>query len=72
MDINKKYLAGVVIAESNRKVVKENGENKTVFSTEERDATPDDVLAIRETDSEMIFVTSDGQKYTRALLPDKK
>lgn len=72
MDINKKYLAGVVITESKRKVVKENGETKTVFSTEERDATPDDVLALRETDNEMIFVTCDGRKYIQALLPDKK
>lgn len=71
-EINEKYLDGIVITEVTRKVVKEAGENKTVFIPEARPATADDVLATRETDSEMIFVTADGQKYTRALLTKKK
>ena len=71
-NINKNYLEGLTITESQRKTVTENGEKKTLFIAKERPLTPEDVLATRETDSEIIFVTSDGQKYTMALLPEKK
>lgn len=62
--IDKKYLEGLVYRDSKRKTVEENGEKKTVFIPTERPLTQDDVRAFRETETEMIFVTADGQKYT--------
>jgi hypothetical protein len=64
-EINKKYLDGIVIRESGRKETEENGEKKMVYVVTERPAETADVLASRETTSEITFVTVDGQKYTR-------
>ena len=63
--IDKKYLEGLTLTEVTRKTVPENGEQKTVFIPTERPLEPEDILALRETETEIIFVTSDGQKYSR-------
>lgn len=70
--IDKKYLKGLIYKDATRKTVKENGETKTVFIPTERDLTQADVLAFRETATEMIFVTGDGQKYTQPLIKTGK
>jgi hypothetical protein len=70
--IDKKYLEGLNFKDSDRKTVVENGEKKTIFIPRERKLTIDDVLAFRETETEMIFVTADGQKYTLPLIKGKK
>ena len=72
MEINEKYLKGLKFTEVERKEVKENGEKKTVSVVNERDLTPADVLATRETETDIIFVTADGQKYTKPLIREKK
>lgn len=69
--IDKKYLEGLTISESQRKTVEENGEKKSVFVPTERPLEPEDVLALRETEAEIIFVTSDGQKYCRERIAKK-
>lgn len=72
MEINEKYLKGLKFSEIERKEVKENGEKKTVSVVTERDLTAADVLALRETETDIIFVTADGQKYTKPLIREKK
>ena len=72
MEINEKYLKGLKFNEVERKEVKENGEKKTVSVVTERDLIATDVLAVRETETEIIFVTADGQKYTKPLIREKK
>ena len=64
--IDAKYLAGLTFRSAEKKKTTVNGEEKTVFVPTERELTVDDVLAVRDTGSEMIFVTGDGQKYTVA------
>lgn len=64
MEINKKYLEGLKFHSSESKdVTGEGGAIMKQYTRIERDLTADDVLAVRETDSEVIFVTADGQKY---------
>ena len=62
--IDAKYLKGLTFRSVERKRVKENGEEKTVYVPQERELAVDDVLAVRDADPEIIIVTADGQKYT--------
>jgi len=64
--IDKKYLEGLIFRESVRKVTEENGETKTGFAVAERPLELGDILGSRETKTELIIVTADGQKYTIA------
>jgi hypothetical protein len=58
------YLSGLSFRQSVRKVVEEDGQSKAAFSVEVRPLEPGDVLNFRETATEMIIVTADGQKHT--------
>jgi urease accessory protein UreE len=62
--IDAKYLKDLTFRSVERKRVKENGEERTVYVPQDRELTVDDVLAIRDTGPEIIIVTADGQKYT--------
>lgn len=58
------YLSGLSFRQSVRKVVEEEGQLKAAFSVEVRPLEPSDVLNFRETATEVIIVTADGQKHT--------
>ena len=64
--LDAKYLKGLVFQFAEKKQVTENGEHKTVYVPDERELTPDDVLAWRDAGSEIIIVTADGRKHTVA------
>lgn len=69
--IDKKYLEGLTFRSAARKIVEENGEKKATHVVEERPLTEEDILSFRKTDTEMIFVTGDGQKYNLPLITGK-
>lgn len=65
--IDKKHLRGLVFRGADRLETEgEDGGKKVVYTPFKRPLTPDDVLAVREDGDNLIFVASDGQKYTVA------
>lgn len=62
--IDAKYLQGLTFKSSEKKRTTTNGEERTVYVPQERELAVEDVLAVRDAGTEMIFVTADGQKYT--------
>jgi hypothetical protein len=69
--IDSKYLQGLKYHSSESKDVP--GDGGTVikqYTPLERDLTADDVLSVRDTESQISFVTADGRKYSFDKQPD--
>lgn len=63
-NIDKKYLDGLTYRDAKREEKEVDGEKKVVYTPTERPLEPEDVLAVREDGSNLIFVAADGRKYT--------
>lgn len=70
--ISKQYLEGFTYSGSNARKVKEDGKERTVYIPFERPATPDDVLAWKISDGNVVIVMKDGKKYTVKAKAEKK
>ena len=68
MKIDQKYLKGLKFRYSEPGPMIPGDENNRVrtYVTMERDLHPEDVLAVKEDEINIKFVTADGQKYTVA------
>ena len=66
--IDLKYLEGIMFNDVKTIMPKEKdkeGRKKVVYEKISRKLLLSDVLSVKETDNEVIFVTADGQKYTK-------
>ena len=64
--IHPRYLKGLKFhwSEPGPVVPGDQGNEVQTYVQLERDLTPEDVMAVREEPEQIIFVTTDGQKYT--------
>lgn len=62
--IDAKYLKGLKFRSSEGKQVMDDGREVIRYTAAERNMKPDDVLDWRDTGSDIILVTADGQKVT--------
>jgi hypothetical protein len=63
MNVTEKHIKGLQLSSSTKKTREEDGQTKADYIVSSRPLTVEDVLAARETEDGIFFVTTDGQKY---------